>query len=81
MNLSSIQLDPLLGSYQYTGGTNDELSFSINPSCVTGGACAGSIIQSTTTLQTQATPEPSTLLLLCSGLAGLAGTIRRKILT
>ncbi|HWS95897.1 MAG TPA: PEP-CTERM sorting domain-containing protein [Candidatus Methylomirabilis sp.] len=38
------------------------------------------MVQSLTTFQATAIPEPSSLGLLGSGLAGMAGVIRRKLL-
>ena len=75
LNLASIFLDPAFGTYSYTGATGDVLSFSIDPSCSTGGMCSGSLIQSTVALET--TPEPSAMLLLGSALAGFVLLKRR----
>ena len=79
INLASIVLNPALGTYHYTGASNDQLSFSISPSCATGGVCKGSLIQSTTALQT--IPEPATLSVLGVGLFTFGAGLRRRMLT
>jgi len=69
---ASITLNPALGTYTYTGGTSEDLSFSIDPACsTTGGLCSGSIVQSTNSLQTITAPEPGSFSLILSGLLGL----------
>jgi PEP-CTERM motif len=77
LNLASIVLAPQLGTYHYTGGSNDDLSFGISPSCATGGACTGSLVQSTTSLQT--IPEPATLSVLGVGLFTFGAGLRRRM--
>ena len=79
LDLGSIFLNPTLGTYNYTDGSTNEISISLNPGCGTGGSCNGSIFNSATTLQASAVPEPSSLFLLGIGLSGLAGMIRRKL--
>jgi hypothetical protein len=79
INLASIFLVPQLGTYHYTGASNDQLSFSISPSCSTGGSCTGSLIQSTTALQT--IPEPATLSVLGVGLFAFGAGLRKKMLS
>jgi hypothetical protein len=80
INLASIGLAAQLGTYQYSGASNDELSVSIDPGCANGGMCTGTVIQSLTTIQT--IPEPGTLSVLGAGLifsgAGLYKTAARK---
>ncbi len=76
LNLASISLNPSFGTYMYAGASNDELSISISPSCATGGLCTGSLIQSTTALQT--VPEPGTMTLFGTALVGIAGIVRKR---
>jgi PEP-CTERM motif len=77
INLASIVLAAGLGTYHYTGGSNDDLSFGISPSCSTGGICTGSLVQSTTSLQT--IPEPATLSVLGVGLFAFGAGLRRRM--
>jgi hypothetical protein len=77
LNLASIMLAAQLGSYHFTGGSNDDLSFNINPGCSTGGPCTGSLVQSTTALQT--IPEPATLSILGVGLFTFGAGLRRRM--
>jgi PEP-CTERM motif len=77
LNLASIVLAPQLGTYHFTGGSNDDLSFGISPSCSTGGVCKGSLVQSTTALQT--IPEPATLSVLGVGLFTFGAGLRRRM--
>jgi len=79
INLASIMLAPQLGVYKFTGASNDDLSFNINPGCATGGHCTGSLIQSTTALQ--AIPEPATLSVLGVGLFAFGAGLRKKMLS
>jgi hypothetical protein len=78
LNIGSIVLNPALGTYHFSGASNDDLSFSISPSCATGGKCTGSLIQSTTSLQT--IPEPATLSVLGVGLFTFGAGLRRRML-
>ncbi len=71
LDLASITLNPALGTYTYTGGSSEDLSFSIDPACSTGGLCTGSIVQSTNSLQTVTAPDPGSFSLILSGLLGL----------
>src|SRR5271165_4117430 len=66
LNLGSIFLNPALGMYHYTGGSNDDISISLNPACSTGGKCSGSIFNTTSSVQTIS--EPATLSVLGAGL-------------
>jgi hypothetical protein len=77
LNLTSIVLVPQLGTYKFTGASNDDLSFGISPSCSTGGICTGSLVQSTTSLQT--IPEPATLSVLGVGLFTFGTGLRRRM--
>ena len=75
INLGSIVLAPQLGLYNYSGANNDDIVFNVGPTCSTGGACSGTIIESDTSFQT--IPEPATLSVLSVGLftfaSGLLG--------
>jgi len=77
LNIASVILNAALGTYHYTGASNDDLSFSLSDSCATGGKCSGSVIQSTTSLQT--IPEPATLSVLGCGLFAFGAGLRRKM--
>ena len=79
LDLSTIMLAAQLGMYKYTGGSNDDLSFSISPSCATGGKCTGTLVQSDTSLQT--IPEPATLSVLGVGLFTFGAGLRRRMAT
>ena len=78
LNLPSVVLNPALGTYTLIGAANDEIALSLNRGCAAGGSCSGSIIQSTTALQT--VPEPGTMALLGTGILGLTGALRRKLM-
>jgi PEP-CTERM motif len=78
VNLGSIFLNPNLGTYKYSGGSNVDTSITINPGCSTGGACSGLIFNTNTTLQT--IPEPATLSVLGAGLFAFGAGLRRKML-
>jgi PEP-CTERM motif len=82
INLATIALAAQLGTYQYSGASNDELTVSIDPGCAGGGVCTGDVIQSLTTVQT--IPEPGTLSVLGVGLffcgAGLHWRMARRAL-
>jgi len=77
INLASIVLAPQLGMYHFNGGVNNDISFSIDQACSTGGICSGLIVQSDTTLQT--IPEPATLSVLGVGLFAFGTGLRRKM--
>jgi PEP-CTERM motif-containing protein len=77
INLASIMLAPQVGLYNYNGANNDDISFSISPSCSTGGICTGTITQSDTSLQT--IPEPATLSVLGVGLFAFGTGLRRRM--
>jgi hypothetical protein len=76
INLASITLNPKLGTFVYSGGGSEAISIDLNLLCSSGGACTGSIIQASADLGVIS--EPSTLVLLGSGLATFAGVIRRR---
>jgi hypothetical protein len=76
INLASIGLAAQLGTYHYSGASNDELSISIDPGCANGGVCNGTVIQSLTTVQT--IPEPGTLAVLGAGLIFSGAGLYRK---
>ena len=76
LNLSSVVLNPALGTWTFVGASNDEITLSLNSGCSLGDSCSGSIIQSTTALQT--VPEPGMLALFGTGVLGLAEVLRRK---
>jgi hypothetical protein len=80
INLASIGLAAQLGTYHYSGASNDELSVSINPGCANGGMCTGTVIQSLTTVQT--IPEPGSVSVIGVGLIlSAAGLYRRAART
>jgi hypothetical protein len=72
----------MVGSTFEASGTN-ELAFTINPGDryldVTETTEGGNILLSSLSFTTAATPEPSSLVLLGSGILGLAGVVRRKL--
>ena len=78
LNLASIFLNPNLGTYKYTGGSNIDTSITINPGCGNGGACNGSIFNTNTSIAT--IPEPATLSVLGAGLFAFGAGLRRKML-
>jgi hypothetical protein len=77
INLASVALAPQLGTYHYSGGSNDDLSFFINPGCANGGMCTGTVVQSLSTFQT--IPEPGTLSVLGVGLFFSGAGLYRKM--
>jgi hypothetical protein len=79
LNLASIMLAPQLGTYHFTGGSNDELSILINPECESGGICSGVMVQSLTTLQGIPIPEPPLLSVLSVGLFTLGAGLYRRM--
>jgi hypothetical protein len=76
INLASVVLDSKLGTYTFGSGGSETLSLDLKALCSTGGACLGSITQASANLGVIS--EPSTLILLGSGLAAFAGVIRRR---
>ncbi len=78
VNLGSIFLNPNLGSYKFSGGSNIDTSVTINQACGNGGNCNGLIFNSNTAIQT--IPEPATLSVLGVGLFVFGAGLRRKML-
>lgn len=78
LNLTSIFLNAALGTYKFSGGSNDDISISLDPACATGGVCSGSIFNTTSSLQT--IPEPATLSVLGAGLFAFGAGVRRRVL-
>jgi hypothetical protein len=72
----------MAGGVTEATGTN-ELAFTINPGDkyldVTETTEGGNILLSSLSFTTAVTPEPSSLVLLGSGILGLAGAVRRKL--
>jgi len=76
VNLASVVLNPLLGTYQFSAGHDNDFAFNIDPACATGGSCTGTISQSTLQLMI---PEPATLSVLGVGLFAFGAGLRRKM--
>jgi len=76
VSLASIVLNPLLGTYHFQGGHDDDFVFNVDPACLTGGQCVGTLSQSTLQLTI---PEPTTLSVLGIGLCASGAGLRRKI--
>ncbi len=83
VNLASIVLNPVIqlavGGVMFTGGSNDELSISLDNACGMGGKCFGPLLSSTTGLQY--VPEPATLSVLGIGLFASGAGLRKKMKT
>jgi len=81
LNIPSIKLfGPAFGTYNFTGGSGDAITISLNTSCRTGGSCTGLVDEDSVSLETTTIPEPATLCVLGSGLFALATGLKRKLL-
>jgi hypothetical protein len=78
VDLASIYLNPNLGTYKFSGGSNIDTSVTINPGCGNGGPCNGSIFNTNTAVQTIS--EPATLSVLGAGLFAFGAALRRRVL-
>jgi len=75
--LLNAQLASNLGKITYTGGSNDEITISLNNVCQSGGKCTGPILSDSTGLEF--IPEPATLSVMGVGLFAFGAGLRRKM--
>lgn len=78
LNLSSILLNPAIGTFTYNSGSSDAITFNLMGSCNASG-CHGLVNNADVVLTT--TPEPASLGLLGTGLLAVGCVLRKKLLS
>lgn len=78
LNLSSIYLNPAIGTYSYNEALSEAITLALSGTCNTHTGCSGLVTTAFATLQT--TPEPASLSLLGTGLLAVGCFLRKKLL-